>query len=279
MWASIQSKWELIADNTRCQVISAGINKGYSYPYRLLKESELRPSVRDRALELTVDSGYNNDDVSNEDVIEKAVDYNVDYIIPKDYPGRPDETVEMMKQFFDVYSPNQNHPKPYVVVQPPLADTFERHADFYSQFGRFALGGLRDLKPRQQANEIYGFWSAISAYDGIEESAVDIHGFGLGLSPELVLLIRTYPHVLDSIDVSTPERAISNNEIPDGLWDRIPIDLPRGDSRRDLQARYCEATLYMMNYLLGTEVRQNDLYERMGLFDSPQDLKAEVADD
>jgi len=217
MWASNKSKWQVIGDNTLCTIYSSGVNRGYSYPYRMVRWEEVTPTHRELALELIVDSGFNNDSTTHEEVLEEAKRVNADYLIPKDYPGKPDESVEMMKQFMDIYDAESDSPKPYMVIQPPLADTFERYSDFYSQFGRLAVGGLKNASPETQTDELYEFWNALQACPEVDETTVEIHGFGLGLSPEVVLFLRTYPHVLDSVDVSTPEQSIKYNQVPDAL--------------------------------------------------------------
>ena len=263
MWSTVETKWKLIADNTICRVFSAGVNKGYSYPYRLVSSQSLRPSVRERSLELIVDSGYHDPDVTNQDVIERAGSYNVDYLIPRDTIGDGDETVEMMKEFFDVFSAAPEcHAKPFAVIQPPYEQTLANHGEFYSQFGHFALGGLRNYGPVQQVEEIVSFYEGLKSLSGVSARSVSIHALGVGLSPEVVHVLRQNPFLLDSLDISTPELAIKNNRIPDSLWEQVGINLPRGTYRRDLQAQYAEATLYMMNYLLGTQVDEEDLYDR-----------------
>jgi hypothetical protein len=262
MWASVETKWKLIADNTICRVFSAGVNKGYSYPYRLVSSQSLRPSVRERSLELIVDSGYHDGDVTNKQVIERATDYNVDYLIPRDRIGEPDETVEMMREFFETFESMECRAKPFVVIQPPYEQTLADHGEFYSQFGRFALGGLRNYGPVRQVEELVSFHTALDTLSGVSARSVSIHALGVGLSPEIVHVLRDRPYLVDSLDISTPEMAIKNNQLPDALWKQFPLELPSGTYRRDLQAQYAEATLYMMNYLLGTLVDEDDLYER-----------------
>jgi hypothetical protein len=284
MWAEAEAFWKCIADNTKCKVFSAGINKGYDYPYRLVKPSTVRPSVRDRALELILDSGFNNDDVTNEEIIELAQQYNPDYIIPKDYPGRPEETVEMMKQFFDMYDGYNCHARPYVVVQPPYMETFLNHQEFYGQFSRFALGGMRDWGPKKQVAEIVLFNRALRTCPHTDPSSASVHAFGVGPSPTIIMMLRERPHLLDSLDVSTFEQVAKNNRFRDVIGEQVPIILPRGDNRRDLQGLHIKAMLFTVNYALGTKVDEADLYECFG-FDIDQTVEeyagpaAAVADD
>ena len=267
------------AYNTLCTVYSAGINRGYSYPYRMVPAHRVTSTHRGLTDTLMVDSVYNNDSITNEDVLEAARKVDADFVIPKDYPGRPHESVEMMEQFLDLYDPRTDHFKPYMVVQPPLAETFKEYEDFYSRFGRLAIGGLKDKSPETQTDEVYEFYEALRASSQIDVSSVDVHGFGLGLSPEMVHFIRTYPHALDSLDVSTPEISIKNNKLPDALWVQTPMALPGGDNRRDLQARYAEATLYLMNYLLSDVVNEEELHEMYGLLEDLPDAGGDEADD
>jgi hypothetical protein len=114
----------------------------------------------------------------------------------------------------------------------------------------------------RQVEELVSFYNALEGIAGVSARSVSIHALGVGLSPEVVHVLRDRPYLLDSLDISTPEMAIKNNQIPDALWKQFPLELPSGTYRRDLQAQYAEATLYMMNYLLGTLVDEDDLIER-----------------
>ncbi len=253
-----QERMKLIADNTRCRVFSAKYNTRYLYPYALQHVGKAYPGVRDTCYEMILDSGIKNDDVTNREVIERALELNPDYIMPKDYAGDQERTRESMKDFFDLY--RYVYPEcaatPFVIIQPPYADEYWEHRDFYSQFGHIALGGLQMFEPEDQIQRIKQFRREIG-YNKY------VHAFGIGTSLTVIKALREQPRLLDSLDCSTAEMVIASGDIPtdivDGKWKRTDFYIPSGTDSSTVRARFSAGVLYMLNYMLGTRVDDEKL--------------------
>lgn len=252
---------ELIAHNTTARVFSCGYNDRYHYPYRLQNAKNARRSGRECCYELMLDSGFNNPELTNEDVIETAIDLNADYIMPKDVLGDAEATRESLEGFLDIYEERSDcHARVFVILQPPYLEHYRAHEEFYSQFTHFALGGLHDYPPAEQVTMLREFAQS----DAVSDHTY-IHALGIGTDLEIIRFLRQNPRVVDSIDVSTAETAIANGKIPDSMWDQTPFYLPRGVDRSSLQARFSCAILMMLNYVLGEKVDSDEFAEGASL--------------
>ncbi len=253
-----EERMKLISDNTITRVFSAKYNTRYLYPYALQHVGKAYPGVRDTCYELILDSGINNEEVTNREVLERAMELNPDYIIPNDFYGDQERTRESMHEFFDLY--RYSYPglsaTPFVVLQPPYADEYWEHQEFYDQFGHIALGGLQMYNSKEQVKMIRRLRSEIG-YNKY------IHAFGVGTSLELIRALREEPRLLDSLDMSTAETAIAKGEFPtkvvDGKWKRTDFYIPSGIDSSTVRARLSASLLYMLNYMLGTRVDDEEL--------------------
>jgi hypothetical protein len=248
-------------------VYSASYMHQYSYFYKLQHAGQASEAVRDTCFEYIVDSSFQNDDIGNREVLDKACELHADTVIPKDYPGERHRTRESMKEFISMYEPSEMRPDPMIVVQPPHHEEFEQNEEFYSQFSNFALGGLHNFTPEGQVNMIKEFRDVVGDY-------ADVHAFGVGTSLTVVQALRNNPNLVDSLDVSTAESAVINNKIPDKKWKQTPFHMPRGLASNDVRSRFSEAILYMLNYVLGPLVDDPDLQEEY----YEQTTLADVAD-
>jgi len=255
-----EERMKLISDNTRARVFSAKYNTRYLYPYALQHVGKAYPGVRDTCYELILDSGIHDDEVTNRDVLERALEMNPDYIIPKDYMGEQERTRKSMKEFFDLY--RYSYPgcaaTPFVVIQPPYADEYWKHSEFYEQFGHIALGGLQQFTPEKQVKLIKRLRHEI----GFNKY---IHAFGVGTSLKMIKALRKEPRLLDSLDISTAETTIAKGKFPtkvvDGTWERTDFYIPSGIDSSTVRARLSASLLYMLNYMLGTRVDDKELEE------------------
>lgn len=233
---------KIIAQNTACRVFSAGIADRYIYPYRLVNVESASPRVRDACYELIMDSRYEDESVSNEDVIEAAQKYNVDYVIPKDYPGDRYRTHASVMQFMEEYATQDMRRTAFVVLQPPHASQYDEYAKVYEQYSHFALGGLQDLPTAEQIQAVRNVRDRVGQHKYL-------HLLGVGTSPEMVRFLRE-EQLVDSIDVSTAENAIKNCKIPDRTWEQTGFKPPCGEDSSTIRAVYSKAILYQLNYML-----------------------------
>jgi hypothetical protein len=171
------------------------------------------------------------------------VDYNVDYVLPKDYPGNRHRTHASFEQFLDLYDAAQDHhATTFVILQPRHADHYTEYEDLYQQFSHFALGGLQDLPVEEQISNVRRVRDVIGDHKYI-------HLLGVGTSPEMVHFLRD-EQLADSVDVSTAETAVKNGRFPDRTWEQSNIEPPFGDDSSTIRALYSKTILYQLNYML-----------------------------
>lgn len=268
-----EQRMKLISDNTRARIFSAKYNTRYLYPYALQHVNNCYPGVRNTCYELMLDSGMNDEEVTNRDIIERALELNPDYIMPKDYVGDRERTRESMREFFDLYEAvyRECAATPFVIIQPPYSEEYRMYKDFYEQFGHFALGGLQMFEPEEQVRRLERFRYEVGSNNYV-------HAFGIGTTLEVIRALRNNPRLIDSLDVSTAEMAISKNKIPDKTWKRSDFYIPEGVDSSSVRARFSAAILYMMNYMMGTRVDDDILkteYEESTVLDEVADMQAE----
>jgi len=107
-------------------VYSASYMHQYSYFYKLQHAGQASEAVRDTCFEYIVDSSFQNDDIGNREVLDKACELHADTVIPKDYPGERHRTRESMKEFISMYEPSEMRPDPMIVVQPRTTRSLNR---------------------------------------------------------------------------------------------------------------------------------------------------------
>lgn len=255
MFRELDERFKLIRENTTARVYSAGINNRYWYPFRLMSAKEAGRSTAQECLDCIIDSGYTHSDIGNKETIEAAIKANAQYIIMADEPGSQRRTHNALKEFIELYNEHQEcTAKPFVVLQPPYADHYEAYEEQYSRFSHFALGGLHQFEPWQQIGAIREFRQAAGAQ-------VYVHALGIGTDLTVIRGLRNEPRLIDSLDVSTAESAIKNNQIPDKTWSQDHFQVPEGTDSTTVRARFSESILSMLNYVLGPNVDDETLEE------------------
>jgi len=245
MFQQLANKMQIIGANTNTRVFAVSQWDRYFYPYALAHTGYISDSHREACYELIVDSNKNDHEVANETVIEKAVEHNVDYVIPKDYVGRPYETHESFCNYLDLYRDTPEcTAQTYAVLQPPYENVYEEYEHFYSQFNHFALGGLQTLPDAEmQVKEIKRFRETA-------HNDINVHGFGVGTNTEIVKACREAEPFLDSLDIGTPELAVKNDAIVDAHMKQFDFTIPKGDESTTIRSAFAESILYLLNYVL-----------------------------
>ena len=64
-----------------------------------------------------------------------------------------------------------------------------------------------------------------------------IHALAPSTDPEMIRELRGNPHLVNSLDVSTPERAPANDKIPDASWVQDRHFFPRGTKSSTIRAQ------------------------------------------
>jgi len=250
----LEERMQIIASNTRCRVFSASYNPRYYYPYRLAKASKAWDGLRDSCYELMIDSAFNDPTVTNEDVLEATKQLNGDYIYPKDYPGDADATIDSLREFLELYNARDDiNGRVIPILQPPHIDHYREHEGFYEQFSHLAIGGLHPYDPAEQVTIIKQLRDTVGPH-------TYLHGFGIGTSLPLIKAMRRYAPLLDSIDMSTAERAVRNGQLPDAALNQHDgFRTPYGEDSTTIRAQFASAVLTSVNYLLSEKVNEEKL--------------------
>lgn len=192
-----------------------------NYPRKLQKPSTVNDAVRDSASSFIFDSGI-GDDVSNDEVLDLAHDYDADYVIAKDYLHNIPRTTESVREFFELYDDHPCTATPMVPLQPP-------HSDHYHDLqghSHYVLGGM--------ATEDTDADDAIrwirDAAQVIPDDA-HIHALGVGGGKQIASTLAG-TGVVDSIDCSTPELAASYGCILDAQLRQREIRIHSGEGAR-----------------------------------------------
>lgn len=234
----LEYRLEIIAQSA-VKVYIASHNRRYYYPYRLQGADQAREWARASSLELIIDSAINNPDIGNEETLDRAHDLNADYVIPADVCRDQDATTESVTEFLEIYETHPCTATPIIPLQPP----YDRHYRALSGYSHYALGGIANRPPSEQIEAIRRFRDEA----GWRPHA---HGLGLGASITLIRALRDDPSLLDSLDLSTPEQMVINDQIADKTWTQRRFRYPRGEDSTTLRAAYASALALQLNYML-----------------------------
>lgn len=212
----------------------------YWYPYRLQHAEKARDWAKDESLEVIMDSAIGDAAVDNETVLDRATEINADFVIPADTLHDQEQTTEAVRDFMRQYEGHECRAKPLVPLQPP----YDEHYDELAGFSHYTLGGIAAADPEEQLREIHRFRDA-AGY------GVYAHGLGLGASLTLIRALRSEPRLLDSLDLSTPEKVIRGEKLPDKSWQQREFAYPTGEDSSTVRAAYASAVVLQLNYMLG----------------------------
>jgi len=208
-----------LARINRCPVdIYIASDKPYPYPYKLIKPEHANQRVADSCSTLIMDSGI-GDDTTNQDVIDLAIKYDADFVVPCDELHNQDVTTQAVRAFMDIYERSECRAIPIIPLQPP----YDEHYHDLSEFYYYALGGIAfDYSPSEQLEEIQRFRHAA----GPQPYA---HALGVGGSMTIVRTLANNPNLVQSVDCSTPEQAAIRGQIIDTQLKQREINILHGE--------------------------------------------------
>ena len=192
-----------------------------NFPRKLQKPSTVNPTTRESAETFIMDSGI-GDDVSNQEVLDLAHDYDADYVVAKDYLHDQERTTESVKIFLQEY---QNHPcgaTPMIPLQPP-------HGEHYPDLAGFSYYVLGGMATDDVTNDEILRWIHDAA-DVIPQNA-HVHALGVGGGRETAQALAG-KGLVDSIDCSTPEQAAMYGKVLDADLRQREVRIGSGDGAR-----------------------------------------------
>lgn len=261
-----QAMRKIIARNNRCQIwIGGSENDRFDYPYRLVPVDRVGDRMRNAADQLMIDSSINDPTMSNKEVLEKAIEFDAQYVVPKDYWGDIDATHESVLEFVDMYHASECEATVLFPLQPPHDEHYKRYESFYSQVSHFALGGMKESNPKEQIEAAKNAREAIGPFK-------HLHGLGMGCSKAVIDAMWENHNLLDSMDTSTFERLPGFGKIAGATWEQIGkengFEMPSGDDIFSLNAIATEFMVYQANYQLTSLANRNP--DRVELTDDAQ---------
>lgn len=237
----------------------------FEYPYLLGHPESYSPTLAEMSQTYIMDSKIGDESVTNEDVLEKGQYVDADVITPADVLEDPAtttaRTIDLFTQLADIeYSPEvlvplqpvpgegKNHYDHFCKLRPALED----HGIELSNH-RLSIGGVKNMTSVQQLEAVVSVRQAV----GDEQF---LHGLGFGASHDWVTVMREYPWLLDSIDMTSVIRdVIQAGRLFTPQASRVEYRMPRGKNSTVLTASLREFALYLMSYLLGPHPREEDV--------------------
>lgn len=164
------------------------------WPYRMQPVHEAAKRYRDACEHYIVDSSFQDESITNEDVLDTAFRLDAEAALLADVWHDADETVHALLEGRELADDHAYDGKLIAPLQPPHTDCYD---ELEGQFDIYAVGGVKDADPFTQ----------VQALRHLRERAGPdewIHGLGIGVSDELVWAVHEWPDLVNSIDYSTP---------------------------------------------------------------------------
>ena len=284
---------ERIRDDAYVRFYAADHTAMMPYPFRLGRagkdgsdgpQHESSPTIAKRSDHYILDSAIGDEDVGNQDVLDRAeyLDYAPDILVAADKLNDPEVTTERVLEMFRLI---EEHPDydPTLIIPLQFDDStthvehYERLSDRVAEAGFIiedhiiGVGGIKDSSVPVQVEACI----EVREHVGLD---VQIHAFGLGASWDWMVTIQTCPWLIDSFDNSSVVQSVNNGRIFDSEFTRMGYTLPRGKNSTVLSAMLRELHLHLVNYLMGPHVRDSDRPESFQESDYQADLESMVMD-
>ena len=251
---------EQIIENCPVDVVAASNTAMMPYPLRLGHVSESSPSICDRSDRYILDSQISSDDVTTTDVLERGADIDTDWVVPVDELNDPTTTTDRVVEMFIERENYDYHPD---ILVPLQSNMFFSHVDHYHSLsdelsdygfeleGPLAVGGVKEESASTQ----------IECVMDVKETVGDtfVHLLGGGYSLDWVVAVRECPGMIDGLDMSTAVKSIvRGNRLVTPEMDHVSYPQPRGSNSTVLSSMLREYVLYLLNFLMGPDIRESD---------------------
>lgn len=181
--------------------LSANDGARVHWPWRMQPTHEANYRYVDHCQTFIVDSAFQREDLGNEDALDAAHDLNADMAVLEDVYQDYDGTVDAVARGLELADDHEFTGDVIVPLQAPYDECYlelegERH---------YAIGGLKDATASERLE-------AARSVRAVAGDDVWLHGLGWGATDEMAKTIREDPHLIDSIDASTPYSDAQNHE-------------------------------------------------------------------
>jgi len=211
-----------VVDESHIDIYLSG-NEGARiyWPWRMQPAHEASLTYRNACEQFIVDSSFNREDITNKDVLDKAMTVNAEYAVLADVYQDKDATVDAIMEGLELYD---DHAFDGGVIAPLQAPHDKCYLDIEGQgIDYVAVGGYKDAGTKKQI-------SATRSLRAVVSPETKIHGLGFTLASKdgtptpWVRAIQDNPNLLDSID--------NSKYIQDMIMQDHSIDM--GEERRSV---------------------------------------------
>jgi len=225
---------EQILQDCPIRIVAASYNK-HPWPYRLQHHDECYRASFQWSNVRILDSGFKSDHITNQNVLEKALDRGATEVVAKDYLAAGSrrsraeaqrETTDSIREFIGLHDP-ETHPPAWIPLQPPYDEHYTAVHPIIEESHitpRYMLGGLAGADSEERIEQLL-------AFDSEKDDNVVVHALGWGFSPDLVELLRDRPGLLDSLDNSSAGQAAGTrgDTLIDGHWNEQEYHFVNGE--------------------------------------------------
>lgn len=191
------------------------------WPWRMQPVHEATKRYRNACEKYIIDSSFKDESITNEDVLDCALDLKAEAAVLADVYQDKDATVEAILEGLDLYDDHPYDGDVMVPLQPPHDECYVELAG--QGIDIFAIGGVKDA----------GDDAKIEAARAVRDRAGDdvtLHGLGFGVTDNLVEAVHEQPELLDSVDYSTPVQTANTVEVAPGS-ERMSVVASRSAAR------------------------------------------------
>lgn len=285
---------EELTSATPIDVYCSSVNRRWGWRWKLVSFYEARPGVRESCEELIVDSGVNRWG-SPDDVLQAAAKVDADWVLATDVTGMEDPSLKAHNDSM----PTTDEPgietqfdavlrgiglfieradevgclhKTILPLQPPY-DEFLNAVE--------ERGWLDMLKESGHLDGVYVAVGGLLTIDDVQDridalhlvrervgSEAKIHALAPGTDVKMLRELRAHPELIDSLDVSTPERAPGNNKIPDATWKQQQRLLPFGKDISTVRGAYSSALALQLSHMLSPLCKDRTFEEALDRLES-----------
>lgn len=271
-----------IVDECPIDVYCSSINPRWGYPNKLMSYWEARGTVADSATSVIIDSGFRRYGELDQ-ILDEAERHEADWVIPPD-----------ITPHFYCYDEISGESRARELARHLTTVLSRRDSASYDLDANVLLPVHRPIDANLEwlSNpDVLETWSAYDEYDGglldvfdgvaigLKAMPVDeriqalvtlnertpqgthVHGLSPGTEIEMLGFLRENPHMLDSLDVSTPENAAKNNKIPDNTWTQHMVPFPSGTDITTLRAVRSIEIALRLNFALSPLCNDDEFSE------------------
>lgn len=266
---------EYLIEQCPIDIYCSSIMPRWGYPHKLMSYWEARGTVRDSADHVIIDSGFRKYGDMGQ-ILDTAAQHDAAWLIPPDITPHfycydeisAESRAQELARHLRKYERKDLDTGVLLPLHRPVEECLVelQNPEHTAKWGEFPDGeslldiyggvaiGLKGI-PTAERVEIMGTVNRQTP-DGTH-----IHGLSPGTDMEMFAFLRENPHMVDSLDVSTPENAARNNKIPDHEWHQHSVPFPSGSDVTTLRAMRALEIVLRLNHMLSPLCNDSEFAE------------------